>query len=58
MSILPTYVYVHHVRAVPVEVRRGRWVPWNWSYGRLGATMWVLEPELRSSVSAPTALNG
>lgn len=50
-------MYVHHVQAVPVEVRRGLWGPGNWSYGRLGATMWVLESEFRYSGRAPPALN-
>lgn len=28
--------------AVLVEATRGRWIPWNWSYAQLGATMRVL----------------
>lgn len=28
---VPSCLYVHHVR-VPDEARKGRWIPWNWSY--------------------------
>lgn len=27
MGILPAYTYVHHMHAVPLEVRRGRQIP-------------------------------
>ena len=37
------YMYMHLCPAMPVEVRRGGWIPWNWGYGWLLATMWVLE---------------
>lgn len=30
------YMYVHHIRAVPAEVRRSRQIPWNWNYRQLG----------------------
>lgn len=44
-------MYVHpHVCLIPMEVRRGNGIPWNWSYQWLGITMrvvgiepWVLE---------------
>lgn len=32
------HVYVHQMPAVPVEVRRWHWVPWNKGYGLLTAT--------------------
>lgn len=33
---------VTHVCTVPCEVRRGRWISWDWSYKQLEATLWVL----------------
>ena len=33
---------MHLYHTVPTEVRRGCQIPWNWSYGCLLATMWVL----------------
>lgn len=35
------YVWLH-VCLVPLEVRRGYQIPWNWNYGWLWTTMWVL----------------
>lgn len=37
------YVYAPYVCLVLValEVRRGHWIPLNWSYGKLCATRWV-----------------
>jgi hypothetical protein len=32
MDALHVYVSVYYVCAVPLEVRRGCWVLWNWSY--------------------------
>lgn len=40
MCVLPAHTYVHSV--VPVEVRRGCWITWNWSYRRLEAAIRVL----------------
>lgn len=34
------YVYAPHVYLVPTEVRKEHQIPWNWSFGYLGATMW------------------
>lgn len=34
------------------EVRRGRWIPWNWSDRWLWVAMWVLGTEDRSSARA------
>lgn len=43
MNVLPTCVYVYHMYAWSlVKVRRRLWIPWNWSYGWLWATVWVL----------------
>lgn len=36
------HVCTHCLCLVPVETRRGLCIPWNWSYSRLWATMWVL----------------
>jgi hypothetical protein len=49
------YASVHHLCAVPVEARRGRWIPEVTGFvtGR-----WVLEADLgRSSVRSGRALN-
>ena len=35
MSLFPARVSVHQLHAVPVEARRGCWIPWNLSYKRL-----------------------
>jgi hypothetical protein len=33
MGVLPAYQSVHHVHAVPGDIRRGGGQsPWNWSY--------------------------
>jgi hypothetical protein len=50
VSVLPAYMYVYpHVCLVPMEVRRGNGILWNWSYQWLGITMWVLGIEPWSS---------
>lgn len=52
-------VYVHVCMCtlclVPKEVRKGCWVPWHWSYGWLGAIMWVLRIEAGSCVKTASA---
>ena len=32
MRVLPAYISVHDICAVPVKARRGHQVPWNWSH--------------------------
>jgi hypothetical protein len=39
------YVCAPCVSLVPREARREHWIPWNWSYRQLWATMWVLGVE-------------
>ena len=41
---------------VPLKVRRGCQIPWNWSYRQLWAASWVLGSEPRSSARAASAL--
>lgn len=41
----------------PTEVRRGRWIPWNWSYRLLWAVMWVLGTKFRAFARAVSDLN-
>ena len=36
------YVCVLLSCMVPINTRRGHQIPWNWNYGWLGATIWVL----------------
>lgn len=36
MTCLPVCIGVPHACSVPLEVRRGHWIPWDWSY-RLSA---------------------
>ena len=36
MSVLPAWVYA---RMICAEVKRGHWIPWNWNYRWLGATL-------------------
>lgn len=40
-----------------MEVRRGHCIRWNWRYGSLWATIWVLGTESRSFARATNALN-
>lgn len=44
VNVLPACMHVCTlcVFQVPVEVRRGHWILWHWSYMWLGATLWVL----------------
>jgi hypothetical protein len=37
MVVLPAYVYVHQMDAVPMATRRGRWISWRRSYRWLRA---------------------
>lgn len=41
VAVLPVCLSVHHMQALPVEVRRGCQVPRDWSYSQLWATMYV-----------------
>lgn len=43
MYVLPTCIISVPMCAEPTEVGRGHWIPRNWSYRRLLATMWVLK---------------
>lgn len=36
MSIFTVCISVHHVFAVPTEVKKEHRIPWNWSYIRPG----------------------
>lgn len=45
-------ICLYHMYAGPVEARKGTQIPWNWSNGWLGATMWVLGAENRTLTSA------
>ena len=36
------FVCAPHVCSVPMEVRGGHQIPWNWSYRWFWAAMWVL----------------
>lgn len=62
-AILRVWVFCSHICLCTVcvlsavEVRRGRWIPWNWSHGRLWVIIWVLGVELRSSERTNSALN-
>ena len=53
MNVLSAHMSVYHM---PTEVRRARWLLWNWSY-RLRVTMWALEIEVRSSARAASAFD-
>jgi hypothetical protein len=50
-------VCVSHMCLVPAELRRGHWIPWNWSYRQLLAALWVLGAKPHFSVRAVNALN-
>lgn len=32
LNVLPARMLMHHLHAVPSEVRKGRQSPWNWTY--------------------------
>lgn len=36
------------MHAVPGKARRGQWIPWNWNYKQLSASVWVLGIKPRS----------
>lgn len=58
MSIFPACMYVHHMAClVPLEVRKGWWIPSSRSYGWVKATMWVLGVDPEFSAGATSALN-
>lgn len=42
MGVLPAGMSVYHLHAVPTEITREHWIPWNWVYSESLATMWVL----------------
>jgi hypothetical protein len=42
---------------MPKEATRGHWIPWDWSYRQLSATVWVLIIEPWSSGRAVRTLN-
>ena len=52
-----TFAGMYHVSIVPMETRRGSWIPWNWKYRQLWATMWVLGIKSKSSRRTASALN-
>lgn len=49
------YVYMCSVCALPIEARRGSWIPWNWSYPlqlfRVQSSLLLLEEELNLALS-------
>jgi hypothetical protein len=51
------FMGVFVIQVVPMEPRRENWIPWNWSYWRLLAIMWVLGTQPESSARATTALS-
>lgn len=42
MCVCYLYVFAAHACLLPKEVRRGRWLSWDWSYWWLGTALWVL----------------
>lgn len=46
-------VFVPHAYLMLVEASSGHWILWNWSFGWLWATMWLLGPESGSSAKSP-----
>jgi hypothetical protein len=57
LSFLCMYICASCVCLVPRKIRRGCWIHWEWSYRCLGAAMWVLGTEPRSSEAAASAFN-
>lgn len=51
MGVLPAFLSVYHIFVVPIETRRGRWIPWDWS----SRQCW--EVNLEASKGAASALN-
>jgi hypothetical protein len=54
MSILPAYMYVHHMHAWCLKRPEGHQI--SWSYRWLWATMWVLGSKPGSSARAASSL--
>ena len=50
------YLCIPHACVVPLKVRRGPRVPWDWSYKWFCAVIWVLEIELWSSRRATSLI--
>ena len=44
-DVLPAFIFGNHVPAVTAGARRGRRMPWNWSFRWLLSAMWVLGTE-------------
>jgi hypothetical protein len=55
MCILSACMLIHHMYALHMELRRGHWILWNWSYRRLWAAMWVLGTKPQSSARPASA---
>lgn len=51
------YTYKPYEYMVLTEIRRGHWMPWNYTYGWLWATIWMLGIEPRSFARTRSALN-
>lgn len=49
---------VHHMHATFTDARRGHQIPQNWNYGLLGASVWMLKVEPRSSGRMDCVLHG
>lgn len=49
-------VCISRVYLVTMKVRRVFWIPWDWSYIQLWASMWVLRISYRSWRLAPSSL--
>ena len=56
-GVLPAYMAVYHMHAVPTEVRRRSQMPWNQSYRWLRSTMWMLGSKCGSSGRARSTPN-
>lgn len=48
MSIFPACMFLHCVHLVPVEVRGGHWIPWNWSTDVCESPCGFWEPNMGS----------
>lgn len=58
MNVLSAYVYMNYVCAwLPTDVRRGFWIPRNWSFRQLWTAVWVLGTIPRLSAREPSVFN-
>lgn len=50
-------MHVQHMYELPAELKKEPRGPWDWNYGRLWATVWVLETKPWSHIRTASTIN-